>query len=188
MITVHARLRQTNRRTNRQTNIMVIAQRFVLTNASRAKNQTFCMLYRIVLCISFCCKIETKVLQASILVAKIALLALIFNFIVHWPLSQCVMWCVTSISLQQVHENIFQNLKRSPLCYLWMCDRQLPSSDELYCNYVQSWLWWCYKATVSHLRLCRLLYNCRSITYRCISKFSLISLSLSCFFSTQCVR
>ena len=37
MITMHARPRQTGGQTDRRTNIMAIARRFVLTNALRAK-------------------------------------------------------------------------------------------------------------------------------------------------------
>ena len=55
VITMHARPRRTDGRTDRQTdrrrNIMAIARRFVLTNASRAKNvyllTYLSMLYRI---------------------------------------------------------------------------------------------------------------------------------------------
>ena len=38
MITMHARPRQTDRQTDKRTNMMAIARRIVLTNASRAKN------------------------------------------------------------------------------------------------------------------------------------------------------
>ena len=47
MITVHARPRQTDRQTDRRTNIVAIARRFLLTNASRAaakKNVNFCVI------------------------------------------------------------------------------------------------------------------------------------------------
>ena len=39
MITMHARPRKTDRQMNRPTNILAIARRFVLTNASRAKKK-----------------------------------------------------------------------------------------------------------------------------------------------------
>ena len=42
MITMHARPRRTDRRTDRRTNVMAIARRFVLTNASRVKNGVKC--------------------------------------------------------------------------------------------------------------------------------------------------
>jgi len=37
MITMHARLTQTDGQRDRRTNIMAIARRFIITNASRAK-------------------------------------------------------------------------------------------------------------------------------------------------------
>jgi len=40
MITMHARPSYTDHQTDRRTNIMAIARRFVLTNASRDKSRT----------------------------------------------------------------------------------------------------------------------------------------------------
>ena len=53
MITMHTRPRQTDRRTN----IMAIARRFVLTNASRAKNNRFlCRMPLTSAAVNFACR------------------------------------------------------------------------------------------------------------------------------------